>query len=188
MFQFSGGQGWVLTLIGTLVHVICAVGAGDQTAQFFSSFAFPSQPWLLVSWDFIVELPHSQGCTIILVAVNLFTKIRHFISNHFHPTIQETACLFLDHVFQLQELNSLSLRFTINFFFSFLGKLCRLLGMELLIFLSYYPADQWADRIGEPGLQPIATLLSRLSSKWLGHSPNICRVCVPQLHPCNYPS
>jgi hypothetical protein len=44
----------------------------------------PETPWSSISMDFIVQLPPSKGFTAILVVVDRFTKMAHFI-----PTVDE---------------------------------------------------------------------------------------------------
>ena len=39
----------------------------------------PASPWDTLSLDFITDLPRSQGHTCILVMVDLFTKMAHFV-------------------------------------------------------------------------------------------------------------
>jgi hypothetical protein len=37
------------------------------------------KPWIHISTDFITDLPESEGATMILVVVDRFTKMAHFI-------------------------------------------------------------------------------------------------------------
>jgi RNase H-like domain found in reverse transcriptase/Reverse transcriptase (RNA-dependent DNA polymerase)/Integrase zinc binding domain/Chromo (CHRromatin Organisation MOdifier) domain/gag-polyprotein putative aspartyl protease len=60
----------------------------------------PSGPWTSVSMDFIVELPPSDGFDAIYVCVDRFTKLAHFIPTTVHVTAEETAKLYLRHVFK----------------------------------------------------------------------------------------
>ena len=39
----------------------------------------PSSPWIHISVDFITDLPESDGCKNIMVVVDCFTKMAHFI-------------------------------------------------------------------------------------------------------------
>jgi transposase InsO family protein len=39
----------------------------------------PSQPWTHIATDFITDLPESSGCRNLLVVVDRFTKMAHFI-------------------------------------------------------------------------------------------------------------
>jgi transposase InsO family protein len=59
----------------------------------------PSSPWTYISVDFITDLPESNGCKNIMVVVDRFTKMAHFI-----PTAKRessvVARLFLDNVWK----------------------------------------------------------------------------------------
>jgi len=60
----------------------------------------PSGPWTSVSMDYIVELPQSNGFDAIYVCVDRFTKMAHFIPTTVQVTAEETAKLYLRHVFK----------------------------------------------------------------------------------------
>ena len=50
--------------------------------------------------DFIVELPRSGGCNAILVYVDRLIKMVHFCSIITEVNAEETARLYLTHVFK----------------------------------------------------------------------------------------
>ena len=60
----------------------------------------PTAPWESVSMDYIVELPESNGYDTILVCVDRFTKMAHFCPTTTRVTAEETASLYLRHVFK----------------------------------------------------------------------------------------
>ena len=60
----------------------------------------PPGPWQSVSMDFIVELPPSGGYDAIYVCVDRFTKMAHFCPTTSGVTAEQTAQLFLQHVFK----------------------------------------------------------------------------------------
>lgn len=61
----------------------------------------PKQAWTHISMDFIEGLPKSEGKTVILVAVDRFSKYGHFIGLS-HPYIAITiARAFLDNFYKL---------------------------------------------------------------------------------------
>lgn len=64
----------------------------------------PTKPWSAVSMKCIVELPPSHSYTVILVVVDLLTKMVHFITVRNLPTASQTAHLFVEHVFCLHKL------------------------------------------------------------------------------------
>ena len=60
----------------------------------------PPSPWSSVSMDYIVELPPSRGCNAIYVVVDRLTKMAHFCPTTTQVTAEETAQLYLRHVFK----------------------------------------------------------------------------------------
>ncbi len=57
-------------------------------------------PWESVSMDFMVSLPPSRGFDAIMVVVDWFNKMAHFIPTKESATAQETGRLFFTHVFK----------------------------------------------------------------------------------------
>jgi hypothetical protein len=56
--------------------------------------------WESVSMDFMVNLPPSRGFDAIMVVVDWFSKMTHFIPTKDSATPQETRRLFFTHVFK----------------------------------------------------------------------------------------
>ncbi|GJP65193.1 hypothetical protein CLOP_g22099 [Closterium sp. NIES-67] len=60
----------------------------------------PEQPWQVVSLDFITGLPiTTSGHDAILVTINKFSKMIHFIPTHTTARTEETAQLFVCYIF-----------------------------------------------------------------------------------------
>jgi hypothetical protein len=57
-------------------------------------------PWESVSMDFMVSLSPSKGCDVIMVVVDRFSKMAHFIPTKESATAQETGRLFFTHMFK----------------------------------------------------------------------------------------
>jgi hypothetical protein len=64
----------------------------------------PTNAWKSVSMDLIVELPPSSGLNSILVCVDRFTKMAHFIPTNSDVTAEQAAKLYLNNVFKLHGL------------------------------------------------------------------------------------
>lgn len=64
----------------------------------------PPRPWHSISMDFIVDLPTTQGKDSILVIVDRFTKMGHFIACSKSITSAQLADLFFYHVIRLHGL------------------------------------------------------------------------------------
>ncbi len=64
----------------------------------------PDRPWTSLSMDFITDLPSSNGYTCILVVLDRFTKMGHFIPFPNVPSSEDTANAFMLHIFRLHGL------------------------------------------------------------------------------------
>ena len=64
----------------------------------------PTNSWKSVSMDLIVELPSSSGFNSILVCVDRFTKMAHFIPTNSDVDAEGAATLYLRNVFKLHGL------------------------------------------------------------------------------------
>ena len=53
-----------------------------------------------LSIDFIIKLPESKGCNIIIIYIDYLTKIRHFILTINKITTQGTVRLFIKNVYK----------------------------------------------------------------------------------------
>ena len=61
----------------------------------------PAGPWKSVSMDFIVELPLADGYDAVLVTVDRFTKMAHFLPTTSKVTVEQTTQLYYQHVWKL---------------------------------------------------------------------------------------
>lgn len=61
----------------------------------------PDRPWKMISMDFIVELPCSEGCSAIFVVVDRLTKMAHFLPLRGTPSAIETARIFVKEIIRL---------------------------------------------------------------------------------------
>jgi hypothetical protein len=66
---------------------------------FFQPLPILFAPWPLISVNFIIDLPLSDSFDSILVVVDCFKKIIHFIPCNKSITNKRTTKLFFDHVF-----------------------------------------------------------------------------------------
>ena len=75
----------------------------QKPAGLLQPLPIPSNPWQLVSMDFITHLPKKdRGCTAIVVFVDRLTKIAIFIFRACHDTTRakDFAAIFTDQVFR----------------------------------------------------------------------------------------
>ena len=92
--------------------VIRTVQACDTCQRFKSEHVhYPSllQPlpvphlaWTHLTMDFIESLPESQGYDTVMVVIDRFTKVGHFLALAHPFTAKQVAQLFMDHIFRLQ--------------------------------------------------------------------------------------
>jgi len=68
------------------------------------SLQIPERPWSSISMDFITGLPISNGFNSILVVVDRFSKMSHFIPCCDTITAKELSLLFLQNIFRLHGL------------------------------------------------------------------------------------
>jgi hypothetical protein len=71
-----------------------------KQARLLQPLPIPRVPWESVSMDFMVSLPPSKGFDAIMVVVDQFNKMAHFIPTKENATTQETGRLFFTHMFK----------------------------------------------------------------------------------------
>jgi hypothetical protein len=81
---------------------ICQKTKIDRTAQkgFLMPLRIPSQPFEVISMDFVTGLPESSGYDALLVVVDKLTKHGSFIPTNTTVTAEETAKLLFRRVFK----------------------------------------------------------------------------------------
>ena len=93
-----------------------------------------------ISTDFTTQLPESQGSTKIIVAVDRFMKIAHFIVLATDATPKDVADTFLQEVWRLHGLPSeIILDMEAKFCGEFWESLCKSLGISLQMATAYHP-------------------------------------------------
>ncbi len=95
-----------------------------------------SFPWSLISMDFILDLPQSNSFDSILVVVDHFTKMVHFIPYNKSIIDEKTIKLFLDHVFRYHGFFS---NCGPQFASKFLKWLFELLDVKVKVLLTFHP-------------------------------------------------
>ncbi|GJP37547.1 hypothetical protein CLOM_g21945 [Closterium sp. NIES-68] len=101
----------------------------------------PDEPSESVSLDFITYLPNTRdGHTAILVFVDRLTKMVHFVTTTTDVSAEDTAKLFVAHVFRLHGLprvlvSDRDLRFTSRFWY----EVTQTLGTKLKMSSAFHP-------------------------------------------------
>ncbi len=74
----------------------------SKPAGLLQPLELPQSPWHAVSMDFITQLPRSKaGHDAIFVIVDKLTKMCHFVATTSTATAEQTALLYVDHVWKL---------------------------------------------------------------------------------------
>ena len=76
----------------------------EQPAGKLMPNSIPDKAWMHIPADFITKLPLAQGYDSILVVVDWFTKMAHFVPTTEKTTAEGLARLFRDNVWQLHGL------------------------------------------------------------------------------------
>jgi len=71
-----------------------------KQARLLRPLVIPKGMWESVSMDFMVSLPPSRGFDAIMVVVDRFNKMAHFIPTKDSATTQQMGRLFFTHVFK----------------------------------------------------------------------------------------
>jgi len=111
----------------------------------------PTGPWKSISWDFIVDLPLSNGFDSVLVFVDRFTKMSHFI-----PCLKSTdapgfARMYLDHVVRLHGISQSLVSDHGSIFTShFWTSLSNMMGLKQRISTAFHPqTDGQTERMNQ---------------------------------------
>jgi hypothetical protein len=128
----------------------------------------PKRPWESVSMDFITDLPKSNGCDSILVVVDRFTKMAHFIPCTKKISSEKTAQLFLQHVVRLHGLPKDIVSDRGPQFHSKLWKhLFGLLGTKISLSSAFHPeSDGQTERVNQVLEQYLRCTINYLQNDW----------------------
>ena len=100
----------------------------------------PDRPWSSISWDHIGPLPLSDGFDAILVIVDRFTKLAHFVPANTSDDARTLARQFLQNVFRLHGLpESIVSDRGATFSSAWWKELCRLMRTDLKLSTAFHP-------------------------------------------------
>ena len=111
----------------------CQQAKAPRQARFelLSLLQMPYAAWASTSIDFIMQLPNSAGYTQIMVVVDRFTNMAHFIGLQENATAKEVAEAFLKEVWKLHELLSEIISdMDAKFAGEFWASLCKNMGLR----------------------------------------------------------
>ncbi|GJP37734.1 hypothetical protein CLOM_g22155 [Closterium sp. NIES-68] len=134
----------------------------------------PEQPWQVVSLDFITGLPTTtSGHDAILVVINKFSKMGHFIPTHSTARTKEMAQLFVRYIISQHDIPTTLIsdrdpKFTSKFW----KELMSLLGTKLAMSSAYHSqTDGQTKRLNQIVEQLLRGACKDDISKWDLHLP-----------------
>ncbi|CAI7803237.1 unnamed protein product [Closterium sp. NIES-54] len=136
----------------------------------------PEQPWQVVSLDFITGLPStSRGNDSILVVIDKFSKMGHFIPTNATATAEATARLLFDRIITIHGIPATLIsdrdpKFTSKFWKELMG----LLGTKLAMSSAYHPqTDGQIERLNQVVEQLLRTACKDDVSHWDTQLPTL---------------
>ena len=133
----------------------------------------PSKPWQIITIDFITKLPEGQGYDSIMVVIDRFSKMGHFIPIQESITSEGVAKLFRDHIWRLHGLPEkiISDRGT-QFVSKFMRELNRLLGIKTSASTAYHPqTDGQTERVNQEIEQYLRLFVNDHQDNWMDWLP-----------------
>ena len=133
----------------------------------------PTRQWQSVSLDFITDLPLSQNYDSILTVVDRLTKMTHFIPCKKSISAEETAQLFIHHIFRLHGLpqdivSDRGPQFVSQFWKHFF----KLLGTKINLSSGFHPqTNGQTERLNQVVEQYLRCFLNHQQDNWVDLLP-----------------
>ena len=149
---------------------ICARGKSERSSPkgLLQPMPTPPHPWHTLTLDLIVDLPNHQGFNTILVCVDAFTKMAHFIPLKGIPSAKQLAQHFCEHIVKIHGIprNIVSDRGT-QFFSHFWKAFTKELQINSKYSTSYHPeTDGQTERTNQELEQYLRLFLLDQEESW----------------------
>jgi len=130
--------------------------------------SIPEKAWSHISADFITKLPLAQGYNAILVVVDGFTKIGHFIPTMERTSAEGLAQLFRDNIWKLHGLpDSIISDRGPQFAVGVMKELNCMLGIETKLSTAFHPqTDGQTERINQELEQYLRIFIDHRQEQW----------------------
>jgi len=127
--------------------------------------------WESVAMDFMVSLPPSRGFNAIMVVVDRFSKMAHFIPTKDEATAQEMGRLFFSHIFKHHGvLKEIILDQDPKFTSKFWRALWKRMGLKLKMSTSFRPqTDEQTERVNLVIQQFMRNSVAADQQDWVDH-------------------
>ncbi len=133
--------------------------------------SIPEGLWESVSMDFMVSLPPSRGFDAIMVVVDRFSKMAHFIPTKDSAMAQETGRMFFIHMFKHHGLpKDIVLDWDPKFTSKFWRALWKRMGSELKMNIAFWPqTDGQTERVNLVIQQLVRNYVVVDQQDWVDH-------------------
>lgn len=135
---------------------ICATTKPHPGQPFglLQSVANPNMPWEEITMDFIVDLPSSNGNTVIWTIVDLFSKQAHFVPCPGLPSAWKLSKMFIQHIYRLHGVSCCiildrGVQFTAKFCCHFLTLIGSSQGLSTAYHLNTNGTVEWVNTMVE---------------------------------------
>ena len=124
--------------------------------------------WTHISADFITKLPLAQGYNLILVVVDRFTKMAHFIPTTEKTSAEGLAQLFRDNIWKLHRLpDSIISDRGPQFAAGIMRKLNHMLGIEIKLSMAFHlQIDNQTERMNQELEQYLQMFIDHQQEQW----------------------
>ena len=139
-FYWKGLTNWMNDYVGSCDQ--CQHNKSPRHAHFglLQALQVPFAAWTSISTDIITQIPESQGRTKIMVVVDRFTKMAHFIGLEQNATTKDVANVFLQEIWKLHGLPTGNISdMDAKFSGEFWESLCKSLNIKRRISTAYNP-------------------------------------------------
>jgi len=130
--------------------------------------SIPEKAWIYISVDFITKLPLAQGYDSILVIVNRFTKIVHFIPTTEKTSAEGLAQLFRDNIWKLHGLpDSIISDRGPQFVVGIMKELNQMLEINTKLLTTFHPqTDGQPERMNQELEQYLRMFIDHRQEQW----------------------
>jgi len=140
----------------------------EQPAGKLMPNSIPDKAWTHISADFITKLPLAQGYDSILVVVDWFTKMAHFVPTTEKTTAEGLARLFRDNVWRLHGLpKSIIFNRGPQFAAELMRELNEMLGIKTKLSMAFHPqTDGQTERMNQELEQYLCMFIDHCQEQW----------------------